>query len=30
MGRSVTVLSVTDGEAALPVRENLDVIRRGE
>jgi len=30
MGRSVTVLSVTDGEAALPVRKNLDVIRRGE
>jgi LmbE family N-acetylglucosaminyl deacetylase len=30
MGRSVTVLSVTDGEAALPARENLDRIRRDE
>jgi LmbE family N-acetylglucosaminyl deacetylase len=30
MGRSVTVLSVTDGEAALPARENLDGIRREE
>src|SRR5258708_23704499 len=29
MGRSVTVLSVTDGEAALPARENLDRVRRG-
>jgi LmbE family N-acetylglucosaminyl deacetylase len=28
MGKSVTVLSVTDGEAALPGRENLDRIRR--
>jgi LmbE family N-acetylglucosaminyl deacetylase len=30
MGRSVTVLSVTDGEAAQPARENLDRIRREE
>jgi LmbE family N-acetylglucosaminyl deacetylase len=30
MGRSVTVLSVTDGEAALPARANLDRIRREE
>jgi LmbE family N-acetylglucosaminyl deacetylase len=30
MGRSVTVLSVTDGEAALPEREHLDLIRRDE
>ena len=30
MGRPVTVLSVTDGEAALPARENLDLIRRDE
>src|ERR1700737_5207409 len=30
MGRSVTVLSVTDGEAELPARENLDRIRREE
>jgi LmbE family N-acetylglucosaminyl deacetylase len=30
MGRSVTVLSVTDGEAALPARENLDRVRREE
>src|SRR5258708_9916053 len=30
MGRSVTVLSVTDGEAAMPARENLDRIRREE
>ena len=26
----MTVLSVTDGEAALPLRENLDLIRRDE
>jgi LmbE family N-acetylglucosaminyl deacetylase len=30
MGRSVTVLSVTDGEAALPARANLNLIRRDE
>jgi LmbE family N-acetylglucosaminyl deacetylase len=30
MGRSVTVLSVTDGEASIPERPNLDLIRREE
>jgi LmbE family N-acetylglucosaminyl deacetylase len=30
MGRPVTVVSVTDGEAALPLRAKLDLIRREE